>query len=225
MENEKEDEVIHLTKMQYENFGKEFLKNYLSHGYGTMPKREIDILVFHLISESKDIKGKPNYKIANKLRLTESRVKSLRLESSLKHKPANHKAVLGDIVYQLIEEMKKPEFDGTHISIGLEDPVYKREFEYAVKHSGNHVEYGINREILKVNPLHLLEIILDNVEDGEQEFIKLVKAHIKGKEKQNKIIDKSLTLRQKINKLGNELSDKSGLVGLMTQAGGLIVGI
>ena len=77
------DSKINLSTKQYERFGRVFLENYLSHGYATLPKREIDILVFHLISESKDIKNKDNYTIANKLRLTETRVKSLRLAAPL----------------------------------------------------------------------------------------------------------------------------------------------
>lgn len=211
-----------MSNLQYENFGKEFLKSYLAHGFATLPKRELDILVFHLISSSKDIKDRNNYEIANKLRTTESKVKSLRLESSIKHNQVNHKAVIGDIVRQFIEEMKKPDFDGTYVSIGMEDPIYKREFEYAIKRLGNHVEYGINREILKIKPLQLLEIILDNIEDGNAKFISLVKAHISAKKTQEEIIDSALSLRQKINKLGNELSDKASLLGLMIQAGAFV---
>ena len=216
--------MIHLTKNQYEKFGREFLENYLSHGYSAMPKREVDILVFHLISGSKDIRNKPNYIIANKLRLTESKVKSLRLESALKYKQVNHKAIIGEIVCQFVEKMNKPEFDGHYVCIGLEDPVYKREFEYAVKMTGNLVEYGINREILKVNVLHLLEIIIKNIENGETEFITLVKSHIEENEKQDKIIKKSLPLRAKISKLADELANKAALVSFIDQACRLMLG-
>ena len=44
---------ITLSKGQYEEFGRGFLSRYLALGYGTLPKREIDVLIFHLISTAK----------------------------------------------------------------------------------------------------------------------------------------------------------------------------
>ena len=49
--------MMKLTIKQKEAFADDFLKHYLSNGYGTMGKAEIDIMVFHLISEALGIKG------------------------------------------------------------------------------------------------------------------------------------------------------------------------
>jgi hypothetical protein len=205
-----------------EAFVETFLSRYLERGFGSLQKREIDILVFHLLSSVPAIDGRSNYEISNFLKISEGRVKSLRLEAALKHQPANHKAVLGKIVLELIDAMTKPDFDGGYVFVALEDPVQKREFEYAVKRTGYPVEYGINRELLKVKPVSLLAIVMENIEDGEKEFVRLVKAHISDKAKQAKVLDKALSLRQKINRVGEELSDKAGLVSLMTAAGALL---
>lgn len=207
-----------------EGFAESFLDRYLANGFGSMQKREIDVLLFHLLSSIEQIKGKSNYEIANFLKIPEGRVKSLRLEATLKYQQANHKAVLAKIVTELIDEMKKPDFAGGYLSVALEDAVQKREFEHAVKKSGYQVEYGINRELLKIKPLSLLAIIVENIDNGEREFIKLVKDHITDKEKQAKVLDKALSLRQKINKVGEELSEKSGLVSLLASAGSLVTG-
>lgn len=211
-----------LNSKQYENFGKTFLEKYLANGFGTLPKREIDVLVFHLISEAAEIKGKSNYEVANKLKVTESKIKSLKLEASLKHNQPKHKDIIKEIVTQLTNEIKKLEFADGYVTLSLEDPVYKREFEYAIKNVGYYVEYGFNNEILKIKPLQLLEVILNNIENGEQEFIKLVKAHIKEAEKQNEIISKALSFKQKLSKFGKELNNNSGLLGLVVQAGTLL---
>ena len=196
------DSKINLSTKQYERLGRVFLENYLSHGYATLPKREIDILVFHLISESKDIKNKDNYTIANKLRLTETRVKSLRLESSLKYELPNHQDIVKNIVIQLIEEVKKPEFNGESVSIGIENPAYKREFEYAIKRLGSHVEYGINREILTLKIVFLLELILKNTSDDEKALNKLARDSINDKKKLKSIMNNSLEFKDKIKVLG-----------------------
>lgn len=214
---------VAITGKAAEAFVATFLERYLAHGFGAMQKREIDVLLFHLLSDADQIKDKTNYEVANFLRITEARVKTLRLESTLKYRPANHKEVLGKIVKELIDEMRKPDFDGEYISMALEDPVHKREFEYAAKKSGYQVEYGINRELLKIKPLSLLTIILENIEDGEKEFVKIIKTHITDKEKQATVLDKALSFPQKINKIREVFADNSGLVSLLTAAAGLLL--
>ena len=213
-----------LTEEQNKKFGQDFVERYLSHGFGSMTKSEIDILVFHLISESAQIKGKSNYQVANLLRITESRVKSLRLNASLKYAPANHKAVLGDIVMRIIEEMQKPDFEDRLVTITLENPVEQREFEHAAKLAGRNIEYGLNRELLKLSPLALFEIIMANLENPEREFKVIIQSSIKEKDLQEKLIRDSLTMRQRINELGEEISGKSGLIGLLLSAGKALTG-
>lgn len=208
--------MVQLSKKQNENFAESFIQRYLEHGFATMPKRELDLLVFHLLSQTSEFKGKSNYELANMLRITESRVKSLKLEVAIKYQTTNTKAVLGDIVDALVKEMKKPDFSDGVVTISLEDPVYKREFEQAVKKSGYYVEYGINRELLKVQPMHLLDVMLDNIENAENEFIALVKKHISEKAKQQAIIDKSLSLSQRINKLRGEVEGKHAWIALLS---------
>jgi hypothetical protein len=206
-----------------EMFVETFLKYYLANGFGAMPKKEIDILLFHLLSESEQIKGKNNYEIANFLKITESRIKTLRLESALKYQPSDHSLVLGKIFKELIAELNKPDFNGNYLSVAFEDPVEKREFEHAVKKCGYHVEYGINKELLKITPLSLLSVIVANIEDGEKKFIRIVKNHITDKAKQDKVLDKALSIRQKINKVGEEISDKSGLFSFIASIGSMLL--
>jgi len=127
-------------------------------GLGAISKKDYELLVFHHISSSVALRSDGNYLLANKLKVTETKIKTLRLEASIRHKPANHKAVLGNIVQRMIDEMHKPDFSGGVVSITLENPIDRREFEYAVKVAKHSVEYGINREILKIDALALFEI-------------------------------------------------------------------
>ena len=61
------EEIIDKTS---ENFGKEFLKHYLSASFGEMSKSETEILIFHLLSS--DFKGLSNYEISNLLKISET---------------------------------------------------------------------------------------------------------------------------------------------------------
>lgn len=191
-------------------------------GLGAISKKDYELLVFHHLASSTALQSDGNYLLANKLKVTETRIKSLRLEASIRHKPANHKAVLGGIAQRIIDEMHKPDFSGGIVSITLENPIDRREFEHAVKTAKHSVEYGINREILKIDALALFEIILENVEHAEMRFKEIVQAHIKTKAKQQEVLDNTLTLRQKINKLGQEVTSNGGAVSLLSAAAGLL---
>jgi len=190
-------------------------------GIGAISKKDYELLVFHHLDASGAL-GKWNYEVANTLKITESRVKALRLESSIRHKQANHKAVLGSIVLKIVDEINKPEFKDGFVSLTLENPIERREFEYAVKLAKHSIEYGINREILKISPLALFDVVLANIDRHEERFTEIVQACIADNERRSKVLDNALTFRQKINKLGEELSEKSGLVSLLSSASGML---
>lgn len=211
-----------LTDQEARELGKAIGSLVQERGLGAISRKDYELIVFHHISTSAAHRSDWNYVLANKLKVTEAKIKALRLESSIRHKPANHKAVLGDIVERILDEMNKPEFTGGVVSISLENPVDRREFEYAVKLVKHSVEYGLNREILKVDALALFEIILANVENAEERFKELVQSQIKGKIKQQELLDNALTFRQRIIKLGKELGGSNGAVQLVSACVGLL---
>jgi hypothetical protein len=192
-------------------------------GLGAISKKDYELLIFHHLSEAAALRSDGNYVLANKLKVTETKIKALRLEASIRHKPANHKAVLGVIVQRILDEMSKPDFSGGVVSIALENPVDRREFEYAVKLAKHSVEYGINREILKIDALALFEIIFANVESPEARFKEVVQAHIQTKARQQEVLDKSLTFRQRVNKLGQEIASNEGAVAMLSAGAGLLM--
>jgi len=211
-----------LTDVEALELGKALAQLVQERGLGTLSKKDYELLLFHHLTSSASMRSDWNYALANKLRVTESRIKSMRLESSIRHRPANHKAVLVAIVQRVIDAMSLPEFSGDIISLTLENPVERREFEYAVKLAKHTVDYGLNREILRISALALFEVILANVEQAETRFQEIVQANIAMQSRQAEILDKSLTFRQKINKLGEQVSNSGGAVALLTGAVGLL---
>ncbi len=192
-------------------------------GLGAISKKDFELLVFHHLASSAALQSKWNYDLANDLKVTETKIKSLRLEASIRHAPANHKAVLGRIVQRIIDEMNRPGFEGGTVSITLENPVDRREFEYAVKRARHSVEYGINREVLKIDALALFEVILANVEQPEARFKDIVQACIKTKARQQEVLDQTLTFRQRVNKLGQEVTGNGGAVTMLSAAAAVLV--
>lgn len=212
-----------LTDQEAKELGKAISSLVQDRGLGALSKKDYELIVFHHISTSKAHKADWNYVLANNLKVTETKIKALRLESSIRHKPANHKAVLGEIVQRILAEMSKPEFVDGVVSISLENPVDRREFEYAVKLAKHSVEYGINKEILKIDALALFEIIFANVENPEARFKEIVQAHINTRSKQQEILNAALTFRQRINKLGQEITSNEGAVAMLSAGAGLLM--
>lgn len=211
-----------LTDEEATSLGNALSEMIRERGLGALSKKDYELLVFHHLSHSKALKHDWNYVLANRLKITDAKVKALRLESSIRHKQTNHKAVLGEIVQKIIDEMNKPEFSGGLVSITLENPIERREFEYAIKLAKHSIEYGINREILRITPLALFDIIISNVDDPDKRFGEIVQSCISNKERQMEVLGKSLSFRQKVNKLGEVINDKSGLISMLTIAGGLL---
>lgn len=212
-----------LTDKEAAELGKALSALVQERGLGALAKKDYELLVFHHIVGSTAQRTDWNYVLANKLKVTETKIKALRLEASIRHRPANHKAVLGEIVQRILDEVSKPEFSDGAVSITLENPIDRREFEYAVKLAKHSVEYGINREILKIDALAVFEIIFANVDDAEARFKEVVQAHIKTKNRQQEVLDKSLTLRQRVNKLGLAITNQGGAVAMLSAGASLLI--
>ena len=68
-----------MTPKEFQEFATQFLRKYLAGGFASMPKSEIDLLVFHYLTQADEYQGKSNYELAALLKIPESRVKTLRL--------------------------------------------------------------------------------------------------------------------------------------------------
>lgn len=67
-----------------------FIKDYLSHGFGTMTKNDFEVYIFYwLINNHEDYKDKSDYEVSVNLRIPISKVKRLRYEANLKYPTLN----------------------------------------------------------------------------------------------------------------------------------------
>ena len=112
-----------MTRAEKQRFAEEFLSRYLAHGFSSIPKSEIDLLVFHLLSETTDYREKSNYELATMLQIPESRIKTLRLNSALKYREINSKAILSRVVQRFVASEQFASFESGKVEISLEDPI------------------------------------------------------------------------------------------------------
>ena len=88
---------------------------------------------------SKKINNYSIHDISDAMQISESKVKSLKLESYLKNpKKHDEMSCLEEIAEKIKSGDIKPELYGDKIRFILDDPILKREFENSVKKFGGH---------------------------------------------------------------------------------------
>ncbi len=185
-------------------FTDDFIELYLSMGFGSLPKREIDLWVFNKLIKSSDYKDKTNYELAGLFQVPETKIKSLRLYSALKYEVINSHAILSRVIIRLIESDQYTELTEGKIEVSLEDPIEKRELENYLKKHGHHAEYSLNSEVLKIKPIRLFELIMEHVDSGEEVFAQIIQDNIEDSSISSRVLDGTETLKQKFNKLRKE---------------------
>ena len=211
-----------MTPQEKQAFADDFLPKYLANGFGSMPKSEIDLLIFHLLTHTSEYRGKTNYELAGLLKVPESRIKTLRLNSALKHKNINSKAILGEVVIRFTQSEQFAVFDSGKVELSLEDPIEKRELENFLKARSYHAEYTLNSEVLKISPFRLFELIIENVDNANEEFNRIIQVHLEEAHDVNELIDDALTLKQKFRKLRGKVRDASMLKTFVGAAAGAL---
>lgn len=211
-----------MNQTEKREFAERFLELYLSNGLGSLPKSEVDLYVFYLLTQTSDYKNKSNYQLSNLLKVPESRIKSLRLNSALKYSEINSKAILSKIVIRLTQSEQFAVFESGKVEVSLEDPIEQRELENFLKLRGHHAEYTLNSEVLKISPIRLFELILENVSRAKEEFNTLVQTHLSESENLDELIRNSLTLGQKFTILRKEALNADTLRALIGGAVGLL---
>ena len=155
MKNNQIDSVI--PRPRYEDFTRQFLREYLKDGFGATPKRTTDLHIFFLLETLGDFSHISNHDLSLKLQITESRVKSLRYESKLKFLQANDHLVENNILLALARA--KFNQNTNKIRFIIED-TYTRKFLIAIaKELGGVPDSSFNGEIVDIEVEQLQEVI------------------------------------------------------------------
>jgi len=173
-----------LSDIESKNLGKAIADLVADRGLGAIAKKDYELLVFHYISSARSQQKDDNYTLSNKLKITGARVKTLRLEAAPRHDPPDHAKTLKTIINRIVTQIKGSQGEGKNLVISLENPIEKREFEHALRRVHHAVEYGINRDLLKISPLALFDVILAKIDDPETKFKEVVQKIISDKNAQ-----------------------------------------
>jgi hypothetical protein len=176
---------IELTKAQHQEFSKEFLSLYLSRGFGNMSKREMDVLIFHLLQKTKVLDEKSIHLTAMQLRTTPVKVRALIYERALRF-PKDDEALNEDYFKQKLREyfvdnaIYKIRKNDEWVYIQIDNPILLDAFKAIAKNNKEVIDSSFSSEIVKIST-DGFSIVLNELVDSKtrKEIEKEVKKALK----------------------------------------------
>ncbi len=176
-------EIIEIVSSQNNIFEDEFLEEYLSRGFGSLSKRDIDIFVMHLLMKHSNLKNESNFDLSMKLKLTETRIKNLKYEAHLKYAESSKDDIKEEFLSLLNKVKLQVVGNETWISIVVEDTFLRNVIKAKVKENGSFVDGSFNSEIVKISVddfSYLIYVSLD--EEGREKIEKEISGLFSDKE-------------------------------------------
>lgn len=171
------DLVSDVSDDKLATFGRRFLRRYADHGFQSMQKRDVELLLFYELELCGVIDpGSDNHSIAKTLRVTPARVKALRRDAWARWAEANEvrdhlrqtlaKLFCDDALATLLTENEKVCREDRLLPVLLEHPSDRAEVEQALKRRHSVPRYARNREVLLVPHQQLIALADELVPGG-----------------------------------------------------------
>lgn len=147
------------------SFCKFFLENYLAGGLGRMQKRDIDVLIMHLlIADGRYQFPKDIFKAARELSLTETRVRNLYQEVQLRYQQLPEKEAKESLV-ELVEK-RAFELKKDRLVFIVRDPMLGQWFQEWVASVDGFTDSSFNPNLVSVHHKVFLDV-LDKIAVGQ----------------------------------------------------------
>lgn len=147
------------------NFKEKFLSHYLAAGMGSFSKRDIDVLIMHLLNEegttnSIPLKDMTHQQVSFLLRTPITKIKSLRYEAALKYGgSSDNLAEQAKIEFFKICARAKFEVTEKLVCFVIEDTLTKNWLQGELKKNGLIFDNSFNTEIVKVSFENFCDIL------------------------------------------------------------------
>ncbi len=168
------------------SFEKDFLKDYLQFGLGSMPKSDIDALVMHLLDKyghegSPPLAQYKNQTVSEKLRTPVAKIKKLRYDAALKFGGRVEDQARARLLAALSDATLETE--GSKICLIIEDSLAKNWLQGQLKNNQLIFEHSFNTEIIKVSAGGLFSVLKEFFDPDE--INKFEKGYEKSKKEAN----------------------------------------
>ena len=157
--------------------------------------------------------------MATKLKIPEGQVKRLKLSSALRYGGINSKAILGEIVLRTIDGEQALDMRAGKVEISLENPLEKRELENYLKINGHSAGYTLNTEVLKIEPIRLLELMVENIDRAQREFASVLTRALKDQGLSDQIIGQDDNIKRQLKRARQHVVDVNIILNVCKNLG------
>ncbi len=181
-------------------FAQDYLIALSRQAFGTLAKREQDVLTFHLLSRTKKLAALTNYEWANLLKISEGRVRALRADAALRFPTRSHEEALFQIAVEFQKAGKSClEYVKEHgrVRMLLDDPALHRELEFAIRGLGGIPDSSFNRNILEVPATTFVAVFLKSFPKHEKQFEEAFKKLAEKDKQFEGFVDKTKSLGER----------------------------
>ncbi|MGI5097750.1 hypothetical protein IZU27_09580 [Treponema socranskii] len=179
----------------FEYFSKDLFEELQKHPFGSMPKRDLDCLLFFLFEKHGLLEGKNNREKAQNLQINETRLKSYILDANAKY-GKDEKAKNLVKLLQKMGDGTKVSIDGDYLVFLEEDPVIKADFVQSLKDEGFYTDSSFNNELIKVKLSSFLCFAKNKGFLNNKKLLDIVKSDEKSTKLIKQFIDKNKNVKE-----------------------------
>lgn len=156
----------------YAKFGRDFLNQYLTLGFGSLTKKEIELQIFKQLHEADAFRMAHTSRmqqISVSLRIPVSRVRSLMYETQLRSGVATEAWVRKEFLAAI--KSSRYRLSSEKVEFGVEDPMLRAAIEGRLKQDGRFADFGMSREILHVAVEDFAFLLKSVLSEAEQKAV------------------------------------------------------
>ncbi len=140
--------MANLIIKKSDEFVSTFLDHYLSNGFGSFNKKDIDILVMDLLIRYGELDGKSNQELSILLKTPVTRIKGLRYEARLKYPPEENYV---NVEFMNIISKSIFDFENNKVTFSIEDDYIRHAITGKLKEGGMFADSSFNRELVRID--------------------------------------------------------------------------
>jgi hypothetical protein len=172
-------DILEIVKKSDEATCKEvlgfFLEKYLHPAFGSLPKREIDLIVIEVLEKLKIIEPDPSiYTYVQKLRVTRSKARNLLYDLGLRRLNQS------ELDLKVKDALKKPliQKQGELFALEIESPLVSDHLRSIVKDLGHVTDGSFSPSLVKLNDDAFIALMSHYIDDDQKDTLRkaLVKA-------------------------------------------------
>lgn len=209
--------------LDHDAFSQDFLEVYLNHGFTSLPKREIDLLVLRLLLTHVDYwsveSPPPAFELAQVLKAKRGRIRSMLDELSFRS--ASDQESVNQRLHEILDNGEK-DFENNRVRIQIEDGYLREYARNIVRSDFGIVDSSFDRSIVNLSADKYLMLVTNVMGESERKtFTEKLKKHRKDlKGCENESLLKTF-LQEFVKSAGKEAGNKAIRLGAAVLTSGL----